>query len=257
MVEMLEKGQTFSDLVAERVTCVRKSRGMTAQDLAERCATTEVGAPEITAQTISNIETGRRDKDGRRRRAVTVDELMSLAVALQVPPADLLAPFGTYAPRPVLQEDLAIAVDRIQTHEKQIADMQARLARLEDERAATVVGESDLQQQSGRSLSRPSWEKMPEPAEIPKVARALVRERYPDLNPESGAGAARRWNKLVRLAEVVQEYQVAQARGEEAPAAAIAKAREVEPVTVRGWLHQAKREGIRPRPFAGPGQISE
>ncbi|MFF3690685.1 helix-turn-helix domain-containing protein [Streptomyces sp. NPDC002187] len=84
--------QTFSDLVAERVRKVRKSRGMTAQDLAEKCATPEVGAPEITAQTLSNIETGRRDKDGRRRRAVTVDEFMSLAAALQIQPVDLLVP---------------------------------------------------------------------------------------------------------------------------------------------------------------------
>lgn len=47
--------------------------------------------PEITAQSVSNIETGRRDKDGRRRRFVTVDELIALAVALQVAPVHLLS----------------------------------------------------------------------------------------------------------------------------------------------------------------------
>lgn len=88
----MTSGKSFSDLVAERVKAVRKARGMTAQDLAFKCASAEVGAPEITTQTVSNIETGRRDKDGRRRRAVTVDEFMSLAVALDVAPVDLLIP---------------------------------------------------------------------------------------------------------------------------------------------------------------------
>lgn len=47
--------------------------------------------PEVTAQSVSNIETGRRGKDGRRRRFVTVDELIALAVALQVAPVHLLS----------------------------------------------------------------------------------------------------------------------------------------------------------------------
>ncbi|MFB6548702.1 hypothetical protein [Streptomyces sp. NPDC056405] len=65
---------------------------MTAHDLALKCATMEVSAPEVSSQAISNIETGRRDKEGRRRRSLTVDELMSLAVALEVSPVDLLVP---------------------------------------------------------------------------------------------------------------------------------------------------------------------
>ena len=66
------------------------ARGWTAVDLAARCST--IGAPEITPSVIANIETGRREKDGRRRREITVDELLILAYALRVPPVFLFLP---------------------------------------------------------------------------------------------------------------------------------------------------------------------
>lgn len=78
----------------------------------------------------------------------------------------------------------------------------------------------------------------------PRTPAEMVRVRFPDLDPQSGAGAARRWTRLIRLAEVVQEQQLAQARGEKSPTAVIAEARGVAPATVRGWLHQATREGF-------------
>lgn len=116
------------------------------------------------------------------------------------------------------------------------------------ERAARMAAELMLSQ------GKPSVEKTKQvywpggaPADIPETARAMVRERWPDLDPEAGAGAARRWNRLVRLAEVVQEHQAARARGEKAPATVVATARGVEPGTVRTWLHQAKKEGITAR----------
>jgi transcriptional regulator with XRE-family HTH domain len=67
---------------------LRRKRGWTAEDLAAQC--TEIGAPEITRSVIANIETGRRDGDGRRRRAVTVEEWLILASALNVSPVELL-----------------------------------------------------------------------------------------------------------------------------------------------------------------------
>lgn len=109
------------------------------------------------------------------------------------------------------------------------------------ERAARIIVETDLA----------GWEELTQEsdaADIAELARELVRERWPDLDPEAGAGAARRWNRLVRLAEVVHEHQAARAQGEKAPANAVAQARGVEPSTVRSWLHQAKQEGITPRP---------
>jgi transcriptional regulator with XRE-family HTH domain len=82
--------RTFSDVVAERVREVRKKQGLTAAQLASLCA--DRGYPELTTQALSNIESGRRDKEGRRRRYVTADELMALAVVLEVAPVYLLIP---------------------------------------------------------------------------------------------------------------------------------------------------------------------
>ncbi|MFI9236911.1 hypothetical protein [Streptomyces sp. NPDC053079] len=81
-------------------------------------------------------------------------------------------------------------------------------------------------------------------ATISEAAQAMVRELHPDLDEMAGAGAARRWKRLVRLAEVVQEYQMALARGDKSPAATVAEARGVAPATVRSWVHQARKEGF-------------
>jgi transcriptional regulator with XRE-family HTH domain len=82
--------ETVSDVAAARVREVRKRRGWQPADLAARCA--ELGAGHLTENVIENIESGRRDKQGRRRRDVTVDELLTLAVALNVAPVHLLVP---------------------------------------------------------------------------------------------------------------------------------------------------------------------
>jgi transcriptional regulator with XRE-family HTH domain len=77
-----------SDYVAQQIRRWRRSRGLTAEQLAQRCAAN--GVPELTAQTISNIETGRRDANGRRRRLLSVEELLAFALSLNVAPVDLL-----------------------------------------------------------------------------------------------------------------------------------------------------------------------
>jgi transcriptional regulator with XRE-family HTH domain len=79
-----------SDFIGQRVKEVREGLGWTAEQLAARCA--EIGAPEITRSVIANIESGRRDQAGRRRREVTVDELLKLSYALSVPPPFLFLP---------------------------------------------------------------------------------------------------------------------------------------------------------------------
>lgn len=78
---------TASDQIVRRIRALRKARDWTAAKLAERCA--EAGAPHITAAVIANIETGRR-KNGRRTRPLTIDELLDIARALSVAPADLI-----------------------------------------------------------------------------------------------------------------------------------------------------------------------
>lgn len=77
-------------MVAESLKKLREARGLTGEGLARLCA--ENGAPEITRAVIANIETGRPGKEGRRRREVTVDELLVFAYVLDVPPVLLMVP---------------------------------------------------------------------------------------------------------------------------------------------------------------------
>lgn len=85
-----EKAQVPSDVVGDWVRVLRQRRGWTAKKLAGHCA--EAGAPLLTGPSILNIETGRRDAAGRRRRDVSVDELLTLAYVLGVSPVSLLFP---------------------------------------------------------------------------------------------------------------------------------------------------------------------
>ena len=81
----MDRAQTPSDLVAERVREVRTKRQMTVAELAERCS------GQLTVQAIYKIE-GQRESATRPPRRVTVDELLILALALNVPPLYLLVP---------------------------------------------------------------------------------------------------------------------------------------------------------------------
>jgi transcriptional regulator with XRE-family HTH domain len=81
----------LSDTVAEQVTRWRKHRGWNREELATRCK--DIGMPQLTAASITNIESGRR-QNGVRRRQITVDELLVLAAALRVPAFLLITPIG-------------------------------------------------------------------------------------------------------------------------------------------------------------------
>jgi transcriptional regulator with XRE-family HTH domain len=69
--------------VTRRVAELRARRGLSAQKLADRCA--EYGMPELNRSVITNLEND-------RRQAVTVDELLTLALALGVAPLHLFIP---------------------------------------------------------------------------------------------------------------------------------------------------------------------
>lgn len=83
----------LSDDVARRLLQVREALKLTRKDVSQRLE--DLGLRKITPAALNNIETGRRDEAGRRRREVTVDELIDLAIALQVSPSMLVAPLGT------------------------------------------------------------------------------------------------------------------------------------------------------------------
>jgi transcriptional regulator with XRE-family HTH domain len=84
--------QTVSDVVAARVRQVRKRRDLTTDQLAARCA--ELGEPELTTQALYKLEARRPGK--LRPRPVTVDELLTLAAALNVAPVHLLVPIDDF-----------------------------------------------------------------------------------------------------------------------------------------------------------------
>ncbi|MFJ8334555.1 hypothetical protein [Streptomyces sp. NPDC094437] len=84
--------QTASDTIAGQVRKHRARLGLNRQQLADECA--RLGAVDLTYAAITNIETGRRNKEGKRRREVTVDELLVLGLALAVPPLLLVLPLG-------------------------------------------------------------------------------------------------------------------------------------------------------------------
>ena len=78
---------TPSDVVGERVRELRHRRGQSVAELAADCAA--AGHPELTRDAIYTIESGRR-LEGRRRRTVSVDELVAFARVFDVPVFELL-----------------------------------------------------------------------------------------------------------------------------------------------------------------------
>ncbi len=80
--------QTPSGVIAARVRARRRLIGLNRQQLAERCA--NAGTSRLTLAALTNIETGRPDSQGRRRREITVEELLVLAAALGVAADELL-----------------------------------------------------------------------------------------------------------------------------------------------------------------------
>jgi len=63
---------------------------MSVRELADECA--RVGVPQLTQSSLYNIERGQDEKAGRKGREVTADELVGLALALNVSPLSLLFP---------------------------------------------------------------------------------------------------------------------------------------------------------------------
>ncbi len=74
----------WTQAVAERVRELRDKRRLSAQALADRCE--QLGWPTLDRTVIANLENG-------RRRSITIDELMVLALALDVALVHLLVPF--------------------------------------------------------------------------------------------------------------------------------------------------------------------
>jgi transcriptional regulator with XRE-family HTH domain len=78
-----EPYESAAAVVRQRVKQLREGRKMSAARLAELCA--ENGMPNLNRDVIANLESGRRPN-------VTIDEVMVLALALDVAPVNLFIP---------------------------------------------------------------------------------------------------------------------------------------------------------------------
>jgi transcriptional regulator with XRE-family HTH domain len=90
MSYVVDMHSTPSENIANQLRRRRRQLDLNRQQLAEKCAS--VGAPQLTLAALTNIETGRPDANGKRRRDITVDELLALAHALGIHPVDLMVP---------------------------------------------------------------------------------------------------------------------------------------------------------------------
>lgn len=82
----------LSDVIGQQLQHHRRRLGLSRTDVAVRCA--ELGWPSLTEPVVGYIETGRPDAAGRRRREVTIDELVILSRALSVAPLELVTGAG-------------------------------------------------------------------------------------------------------------------------------------------------------------------
>ncbi|MBF6047741.1 hypothetical protein GO001_21260 [Streptomyces sp. NRRL B-1677] len=120
----------------------------------------------------------------------------------------------------------------------------------------------ELEMRTIRSLPLTSWEAsarahaevelLGESISIPReraasaqaTAKALLERSYPDLDPTASKADARKYKSLLHLAEISAEYMLERLFGNVDAPAAIAKRREVNPATVRSWLHRARKAGL-------------
>lgn len=92
--------QSLSDVAAAQIRKHRERLRISREELAEECA--KLGFPDLTAPAITNIETGRKNpRTAKRRREVTLDELVVFAHVLAVPPLLLMLPLGEVDEVPV------------------------------------------------------------------------------------------------------------------------------------------------------------
>jgi transcriptional regulator with XRE-family HTH domain len=82
--------KTVGDVIAERIRRFRKARDMTIPQLSEACIA--LGSAGMTPASLTNLE--RPSRGVRSRRQVSIDELLTLAYVLQVPPLSILLPIG-------------------------------------------------------------------------------------------------------------------------------------------------------------------
>lgn len=101
-VLMTQPVLSINEVIAARVREYRQRRGWSVRQLAEECA--KHGAPQLTAASLGNIERGQDEGAKRKRREVTVAELVILGYVFDIPPVLLMFPIGMDASVSVLPD---------------------------------------------------------------------------------------------------------------------------------------------------------
>jgi len=188
---------SVSDVVAIRLKEARGRRGWTAEQLAEQCANR--GAPKITTSVINNMESGRRDREGRRRRDLTVDEVMTLAFVLDVAPIHLMG----------LPED--------QGQGPTVRIAAACLVSDQEDLLLWIRGDKPLPDTNSRLYYASALQQLPEPDSkrtAADFARTVLQDRAKELlegfNQQTAALAA---NASAQMQQLVGEAEKALAEG--------------------------------------------
>jgi len=128
---VMTEERSLSDVAADHIRELRKARGWSVAALAAQCA--ESGHPELTRAVLENIESGRRDADGRRRRDISVDELHVLAAVLGVQSSALLPGPDDASPAVDAALVLGVAEAVIRGSADRVGALRARLAGQEEQ----------------------------------------------------------------------------------------------------------------------------
>jgi transcriptional regulator with XRE-family HTH domain len=134
-----------SDIAGKRIREARIAKGWRVRDVAGHCA--KAGAGNITATVITNLETRRR-----ATREITVDEWLTLAYVLDVPPIQLVSPLsadeqleivpgvtkGILEAGPWIADDAAAAVT-VRSMQSEVRNDTAMLLRIQGADALTAA----------------------------------------------------------------------------------------------------------------------
>lgn len=194
--------RTTARRIGEAVASRRKERGLTAQQLAERCR--ELGAP-IHRTTITKIENGRPRFD--------LGEFLILAAALDIPPALLLFPgYPDELPHEALPGADVDSRDAVDWLSGASPLVQLRSDKLEsapmNDGVALVHQHAEFQRALDDWRRAQTMEQGADTPELEKAAQRLIREaqaRIIRLATEGSDLRAKMWHDLPALDRIIAE----------------------------------------------------
>jgi transcriptional regulator with XRE-family HTH domain len=128
-----------SDTVAVKIRQARQRRNWSQAELGSRCG--------LSGDVIQHIESGRRGADGRRRRDITVDELLAIGGALEMSVSDLLPPAALRPHRSERERAVSAALSAIEHEQVKMAALQEVLMDFERQQHKILADMDNVQRQ--------------------------------------------------------------------------------------------------------------